>query len=144
MLSVTVVSSAYPVAGVKMADLPWTSQEPGTAGISLGSGESAASGAEKLTSMGMVPLTFEELEPGVTDVTCSAGAGCAARAWSDSWREDATDVVRSVVLPGPTRRTATPAMTTSAAEAAVIRTDFFLARGRPAPRPDAKRRNQSE
>ena len=61
-----------------------------------------------------------------------------------SWREDATDVVRSVVLPGPTSRTATPAMTTSAAEAAVIRTDFFFARGRPAPRPDATRRNQSE
>ena len=139
MLTVTVVSSANPVAGMKVAELPWTFQEPGTAGVSLGIEEPSASGAEKSTWMRLVPLTLEAPEPGVTDVTCSAGAGCA---WS--WREDATDVVRSVILPGPTSRTATPAMTTSAAEAAVIRTDFFLTRGRPAPRPDAKRRNQSE
>jgi hypothetical protein len=86
---------------------------------------------------------LEALDPGVTDVTCSAGAGCASDLdWSR--REDATDVVSSVILPGPTSTMATPAMTTSAAEAAVIRTDFFLGRGRPAPRPDAKRRNQSE
>ena len=68
-VSVTAVSSGIPAAGVKVAELPSTFQEPATEGDSRGSGEFRASGAENPTWIGAVPLTLRELEPGVTDVT---------------------------------------------------------------------------
>ena len=49
MVRDTVVSSGNPAAGVKVAVLPSTFHEPATEGESLGSAESAASGAEKPT-----------------------------------------------------------------------------------------------
>ena len=49
MLTVTVVSSGKPVAGVKVAVRPSTFHEPATEGETLGSAEPAARGAEKPT-----------------------------------------------------------------------------------------------
>jgi hypothetical protein len=69
MVSVTVVSSGNPAAGVKVADVPATFQEPATEGDSRGSGEFCASGAENPTWIGLIPFTLRELEPGVTEVT---------------------------------------------------------------------------
>ena len=68
-VSVTVVSSGNPAAGVKVAEVPSTCQEPATEGDSCGSGEFRASGAENPTWIGSVPLTPRELGAGVTDVT---------------------------------------------------------------------------
>ena len=63
------VSPGNPAAGVKVAEVPSTFQEPATEGDSWGSGEFSASGAENPTSIGLVPMTLRELDPGVTDVT---------------------------------------------------------------------------
>ena len=136
------VLSGTPVDGVKVADVPSTLQEPATEGDSRGSGVSCDSGAEKLTWIGLVPLTLRELEPGVTEVIWRGAAGvlCAASGLAPFPVEAATDVVRNAVFPGVTSRTATPAMTTTAADTAVISADF---RGRLAPRPGTRRRNQS-
>ena len=49
MLTVTVVSSGKPVAGVKVAVRLSTFHEPATEGETMGSAEPAARGAEKPT-----------------------------------------------------------------------------------------------
>ncbi len=56
-----------------MAVLPETFQEPGVDGEIVGSGESAASGAENPTVMGAVPVTECWLEPGTTEVIGERG-----------------------------------------------------------------------
>jgi hypothetical protein len=142
MVSVTVVSSGKPTDGVNVAVLPETFQEPDVDGDTLGSGVLAASGAENPTVIGLVPVTLCELEPGVTEVISSAGAGCTVCFgaglvfWPDepelSCRDEATVVLRSMVLPGVVTSTATPAITTSAAAMPVISRDL-LARLRPVP-----------
>ena len=57
MLTVTLVFWNQPTAGVKTAVLPCTTQCPETDGDSVGIGEFGASGAEKCTRMGPVPMT---------------------------------------------------------------------------------------
>jgi hypothetical protein len=150
MVSVTAVSSGKAVEGVKVAVLPLTFQDPAVEGEILGSGELEDSGAEKPTVMAAAPLTLLALELGETDVTSRAGAGVmvcvgfgAALDEAVLCREEATDVVRTGAWPGPIATTTRPAMSTSAAAMPVISRDL-LARERPVPLCDVRRRNQSE
>src|ERR1700761_6498065 len=147
IVSVTLVSSGKPIDGVKVAVLPLIFQEPSVDGEILGSGVLGDSGAEKPTVIALVPLTLSELEPGVTEVIVIGGAGVTVwvglGALPEVCREDATDVVRSVAWPGVTASTTRPAASTRAAAIPVITSDL-LARDRPAPPGDVRRRNQPE
>jgi hypothetical protein len=133
---------------VKVAVLPLIFQDPAVSGEILGSGVLADSGAEKPTVMGLVPLTVPAPEWGVNEATSIAGAGVtgfgvALAPDAPLCREAATDVVRTVVWPGPTASTTRPATSTSAAATPVITRDL-LARERPVPRCAVRRRNQPE
>jgi hypothetical protein len=128
IVSVTLVSSGKAWDGVKVAVLPLIFQEPGVDGEIFGSGVPDDSGAEKPTVIGLAPLTLFELEPGVTEVTSIAGAGVTvgeALGVALSWREDATDVVFTVVWAGLTASTTRPAMSTSAAATPVTTRDLL-------------------
>jgi hypothetical protein len=77
---------------------------------------------------GLEPLTLFELEPGMTEVISIAGAGVTvfgALAADLSWREDATDVVFTVVWAGLTASTTRPAMSTRAAATPVTTRDLL-------------------
>jgi hypothetical protein len=134
---------------VKVAVLPLIFQDPAVSGEILGSGVLADSGAEKPTVMGLVPLTVPAPEWGMNEATSIAGAGVttgfgvALAPDGPLCRDAATDVVRTVVWPGPTASTTRPATSTSTAAAPVITTDL-LARERPVPRCTVRRRNQPE
>src|SRR5205807_9931502 len=92
MRTLMVVSGLNAVAGVNTIVSPLaTVQVPGTAGVMLGLGESAASGAENVIATGREPFTWCVASAGVTESTCSGGAGLARWAWCAFTAADADE-----------------------------------------------------
>jgi hypothetical protein len=101
---------------------PWAVQVPAICGESVGIGELAASGAENCTRMALAPLTPFAPAAGVTDTTCSAGAGSADLTMTERLSE-AADATGDAWLPGAANATiAMPETSTSAALLAVTAT----------------------
>jgi len=75
-----------PVAGTNSTVAgPLRCQLPGTAGVTVGIGELAASGSEKVTVIGAVPLTPVAWAEGEIDTTLT-GLTIAACVWeADAW-----------------------------------------------------------
>ncbi len=72
IVTVTFVSCLKPAAGLNSSVLvPAPCQLPAIPGLTVGMAESAATGAEKWTSIGVVPLTPVALSAGLAEVSFS-------------------------------------------------------------------------
>src|SRR5580704_14754534 len=92
MCTAMVESGLNAVAGVNTIVSPFAAvQVPCTAGVMLGVGESAASGAENAIVTGCEPFTRCAAFAGVTERTCTGGAGLAGWAWCALTDADADD-----------------------------------------------------
>ena len=80
----TVLCGTKPVLGVKVSVFPPLDQVPATAGVSVGNGELAESGSEKLKTIAAFPLMPVDPFVGASEVTlkscgrtaCTAGRTC--------------------------------------------------------------------
>src|SRR5579875_1501210 len=132
-VTVTSVPPMNPAAGVNTAESPSRFQVPGIAGDTFGIGELAASGAEKVTRTGRVPLTSCAPEAGLIAVTRSGGAGCTVcaglaaglPAWPGTLLAWSDTVCELALLPGPAASVEIPAIITMAAAAAVTAAERF-------------------